>query len=66
MSKLSLRLTFTSPGRWFVALQLKLLVAYVVSHYDIERLDCRPLNRIIGTHIVPKPVTVKVRRREGR
>lgn len=60
-----LRLTFASPGRWFVALQLKLLLAYVVSHYDFEPLEHRPPNRTFGGHIIPRAVTVKVRRRKG-
>ena len=54
-----------SPGRWFVALQLKLLVAYVVSRYDIEALEQRPLHRIVGSHFVPPSVDIKVRRRRA-
>ena len=53
-----------SPGRWFVALQLKLLVAYIITHYDIERIENRPLHRIIGSHFVPPSVNVKVKRRK--
>ena len=53
---------YFSPGRWFVALQLKLLVAYIISHYDIERIEQRPMHRIIGSHFVPPAISVKVRR----
>ena len=54
-----------SPGRWFVALQLKLLTAYVIAHYEIERLEHRPLHRIIGSHFVPPKINIKVKRRKG-
>ncbi|KAL6716503.1 hypothetical protein ACLMJK_006070 [Lecanora helva] len=53
------------PGRWFVALELKLLLAYIVSHYDFEPLEYRPRNRTFGGHLIPPSVTVKVRRRKG-
>ena len=53
------------PGRWFVAFQLKLLLAYIVSHYDFEPIENRPRNRTFGGHIVPQAVTLKVRRRKG-
>ena len=47
-----------------MAFQLKLLLAYVVAHYDIEPLDSRPINRIFGDAIVPSSTTkIKVRRR---
>lgn len=57
-------LIIVSPGRWFVSLQLKLLIAYIISHYDIEPLATRPLHRIIGSHFVPPSITIKVRRRK--
>lgn len=54
-----------SPGRWFVAHQMKILLAYVVTHYDIEPLDHRPLNRVIGDSVIPpQNVSIKVRRRK--
>ena len=52
-----------SPGRWFVAHLLKLIIAYITVNYDIEPLEKRPLNRIVGNSIVPShSVTLKVRR----
>lgn len=56
-----------SPGRWFVAQQLKLLLAYVALNYDIQQLEGRrPLNRVIGDSMVPRRDTViKVRRRQA-
>ena len=64
--ELSVRLTFASPGRWFAALQLKLMLAYIVSHYDIQPLKHRPLNRNLGQNIIP-PLsgTINVKRRKG-
>lgn len=54
----------TSPGRWFVAHQLKLLLAYVALNYDVQPLEKRPLNRIFGDSIVPsQKATISVRRR---
>ena len=66
-SRNGLSLMHSSPGRFFAALQLKVLVAYIVSHYDFEPLEIRPLNMSIGAHIVPpQSATVRVRRRKGR
>jgi len=53
------------PGRWLVALQLKLLLAYIVSHYDFDPIHSRPPNWTFGQHIIPRAVNVKVRRRKG-
>ena len=58
-------LTPTSPGRWFVVHQLKLLLAYVAVNYDVQPLEKRPLNRIFGESIVPSQSgTISVRRRK--
>ncbi|KAJ6026922.1 uncharacterized protein N7446_004475 [Penicillium canescens] len=53
------------PGRWFASHHLKLVLAYIVVHYDIQPLQERPLNHIWGEHPVPSPNTlIKVRRRK--
>lgn len=58
-------LTPASPGRWFVAHQLKLLLAYVALNYDVQPLEKRPLNRIFGDSILPsQSATISVRRRK--
>lgn len=53
------------PGRFFVALELKMLLAYMVMNYEIEPLPTRPPNKWFGqTLIPPMKATIKVRRRD--
>ncbi|KAJ5115547.1 hypothetical protein N7526_011428 [Penicillium atrosanguineum] len=53
------------PGRWFASHLLKLVLAYIVAHYDIQPLCERPLNHIWGEHSVPPPRTmIRVKRRK--
>ena len=59
-----MKLIVSSPGRWFASHLIKLLFAYIIIHYDIEPLKERPLNMIVGDHLIPSPwVKVSVRRR---
>ncbi|CAG8918365.1 unnamed protein product [Penicillium salamii] len=52
------------PGRWFASHHIKLVLAYIFLHYDIQGMPERPLNHIWGEHPVPPPGTViKVKRR---
>ena len=54
------------PGRFFVALEMKLLLAYMVMNYDIQPLKSRPPNVWFGSSSVPPmKATIKVRRKEG-
>ena len=56
----------TSPGRWLVAQILKLLVAYITLHYDIQPLEERPLNTVFGdTNIPSMSAKIRVRRRKA-
>lgn len=58
-------LTIASPGRWFAAHQLKLLLAYIALKYDMKPLAKRPLNRVFGDSLVPsQTATITVRRRK--
>ncbi|GFG03407.1 lanosterol 14-alpha demethylase [Aspergillus udagawae] len=53
------------PARHFAVHFLKMIIAYIVLNYDIEHLDERPDNMILGEHIlVPPSATVRVRRRK--
>ncbi|KIY02722.1 uncharacterized protein Z520_01187 [Fonsecaea multimorphosa CBS 102226] len=53
------------PGRFFAANELKLLLAYMVQHYEFEPMKERPASQWIGTSLVPPmTATVKVRRRK--
>ena len=55
-----------SPGRWLVAHQLKLMLAYVALNYDIQHIEQRPLNFVFGDSFIPSPTaTMKVRRRKN-
>ena len=64
--RINFALTSISPGRFFAAVQLKLLIAYIVRHYHFEPLEHRPLNKTFGGHIVPSMTAkVKLRRRKG-
>ncbi len=58
-------LTMSSPGRWLVSQILKLLIAYITLHYDIQPLEERPLNTIFGDTNIPSiSATIRVRRRK--
>ena len=58
-------LTVHSPGRFFVAHQMKLLFAYIIMNYDVQPFDHRPQNKIYGDSYVPsQTATIRVRRRE--
>ncbi|GIC94717.1 cytochrome P450 [Aspergillus udagawae] len=50
-------------GRQFATRILKMVIAYIVVHYDIEAIDGRPANFFMGEHAVPPDVVVSVRRR---
>ncbi|KAI9375930.1 hypothetical protein BJX61DRAFT_492576 [Aspergillus egyptiacus] len=53
------------PGRWFASHLIKLLLAYVTIHYDIQPLKERPLNQVLGDHVIPpRQTTILVRRRK--
>ena len=57
--------TIGSPGRWLVAHQMKLMLAYIVLNYDIQHMAQRPANFVFGDTLVPSPsATMKVRRRK--
>ena len=54
------------PGRFFVSLELKMLLAYMVMNYEIEPLATRPPNKWFGqNNLPPMKATIRVRRREG-
>lgn len=54
------------PGRWFAEQFLKLLIAYITIHYDIEPLAERPKSNVFGDANVPSLTTsLRVRRRKG-
>ena len=53
------------PGRFFVANELQLLLAYMVLNYDIEPLAERPQGIMVGENsFPPMKASIKVRRRK--
>ncbi|KAL4875202.1 cytochrome P450 [Aspergillus karnatakaensis] len=50
-------------GRQLATCILKMIIAYIVVHYDIEAIDGRPPNFFMGEHAVPPDVVVRIRRR---
>ncbi|KAI6715419.1 hypothetical protein JHW43_002045 [Diplocarpon mali] len=54
------------PGRFFASQQLKLVLAYIATNYDIQPIDLRPENNwLVGSQGPPLNVQVRIRRREG-
>ncbi|KAL8707416.1 MAG: hypothetical protein Q9220_007561 [cf. Caloplaca sp. 1 TL-2023] len=52
------------PGRFFIAVEIKLMLAYMAMNYDIEPLAERPRNRWLGgIRLPPTKAVIKVRRR---
>jgi hypothetical protein len=57
---------FFSPGRFFAAQQLKLVLAYIAMNYEIEPIAQRPANHwFVGSSGPPLETTIRIRRREG-
>lgn len=55
----------TSPGRFFAATNLKLLLANIVLYYDIEPIPSRPKNNYLAMMVgPPMEATLRVRRRK--
>ncbi|KAB8277903.1 cytochrome P450 [Aspergillus minisclerotigenes] len=53
------------PGRWFAAHAMKLIIGYILVNYDIEPLEKRPVNSVVGQTIIPQlDVKIRVRRRD--
>lgn len=54
------------PGRFFASAELRLMLAYVVMHYDFEFAETRPRNTWFTIQRVPDmKATIRVRRRPG-
>ena len=54
------------PGRFLVAHELKMLLAYATMFYEIEPLESRPANVWFGQHVIPPmKATIRVRRRRA-
>ncbi|KAL2147461.1 hypothetical protein VTI28DRAFT_9361 [Corynascus sepedonium] len=54
------------PGRFFVAHELKMILAYLVQNYELKPLAERPNSMWVGANFIP-PVqaTIEIRRRKG-
>lgn len=52
------------PGRFFAAHEMKLLLAHLVQHYDVEELPKRPVQQtVMETKLPSNSATIRVRRR---
>ncbi|KAL2176197.1 cytochrome P450 [Thermothelomyces heterothallicus CBS 202.75] len=55
------------PGRFFVAHELKMILAYLVQNYEFKPLAERPKSTWIGSSFIPAvQATIEVRRRKTR
>lgn len=53
------------PGRFFIAVEIKLMLAYMATKYEIKPLEVRPTNRWLGgIRLPPTKATMRVRRRK--
>jgi len=54
-----------SPGRFFVAHELKMILAYLVNNYEIKPISERPKPQWLGQNIIPPlQAKIEVRRRK--
>jgi len=52
------------PGRYFAVDEIKILLAYLIGNYDVERLAKRPENMAINENWVPHgKITMRIRRK---
>jgi hypothetical protein len=57
---------WNSPGRFFVAHELKMVLAYLLQNYDIKPLAEKPKGMWLGSNVIPPVQTkIEVRRRKG-
>jgi hypothetical protein len=55
-----------SPGRFFVAHELKMVLAYFLNNYEIKPISERPKPQWLGQNIIPPlQAKIEVRRRNG-
>lgn len=55
------------PGRFFAAAELKLLLAHILLHYDLDFQERRPPNQWFGTnHLPPKKATIRIKKRDSQ
>lgn len=58
--------TICSPGRFFVALELKMAIAYMLINYEIKHVAERPPGKVMGNFILPPiQASMDIRRRTG-
>ena len=55
-----------SPGRFFVAHELKMAVAYMLINYELKHVPQRPAPMVMGNFVLPSfKARMEVKRREG-
>jgi len=59
-------LLIASPGRFFVAHELKMILAFLLQNYELKPMKERPQPMWIGQTIIPPlDVKIEIRRRKG-
>jgi len=59
-----INLSCRSPGRFFVAHEIKMILAHLFANYELQRIEKRPEPIWLGATIVPPlGATIKVRRK---
>ena len=54
------------PGRFFASQEMKLLLVYILTHYDIEYLPERPQDTLImDSRVLPPKTELRIRRMAG-
>ncbi|KAK0742392.1 cytochrome P450 [Apiosordaria backusii] len=54
------------PGRFFVAHELKMILAYLLNNYDIKHIEKRPVPDWAGATVIPPiKATIEVKRRKA-
>lgn len=53
-----------SPGRFFVAHELKMMFGQLLVHYEIKPLTARPKSKWVGRNMIPAKANLEMRRRK--
>jgi hypothetical protein len=57
-------LMMSSPGRFFVAHELKIMFGHLLIHYDVKPLEQKPQPMWVGSVQVPPKAELELRRRK--
>lgn len=52
----------TSPGRFFVAHELKIMFAHLIMNYEIKPITEKPAQKWVGRNFIPPKVVIEIRK----